>query len=225
MRIRHRIRRGYSLNIMKILYLGDSITDAQRDRSNPDDLGLGYVKYATANIRSALPDSDIRFYNRGISGNRTSQVIERLDSDVLDINPDIVVLLIGVNDVWHHYHSTNARDCIETPDEQFEINMRKILDAIKHCGAKLLMLEPYMLPVEDKLAMLPELDAKIRIERKLAREYADAYISLSGRFSEFLINHEFADISDDGVHPNESGRALLGKMVSDALIPMISEIA
>ncbi len=209
---------------MKILYLGDSITDAGRDKSTPDDLGLGYVKYATENILSALPDANIRFYNRGISGNRTSQVVERLDSDVVAIDPDLVVLLIGVNDVWHHYHETKTRNRIETTDEAFEGNMRKILDAIKGCGAKLIMLEPFMFPLEDKLEMLPELDSKIRIERKLAREYANAYVSLQGRFSEFIINNDISVISNDGVHPNESGRAILGKIVSDVMIPIVSEL-
>ena len=209
---------------MKILYLGDSITDAGRDKSNPDDLGLGYVKYATENILTAFPDSNIRFYNRGISGNRTSQVVERLDSDVVAIDPDLVVLLIGVNDVWHHYHSTSTRDCIETADEAFECNMRKILDAIKGCGAKIIMLEPFMLPLEDKIHMFPELDSKIRIERKLAREYASVYVALHGRFSEFIINNDLSLLSNDGVHPNESGRAILGKIVSDVMLPVMSEI-
>ena len=208
---------------MKILYLGDSVTDSGRDKTNPADLGNGYVKYATENIKNACPDMDISFYNRGISGNRTEDVVVRLDSDVIAIDPDITVLLIGINDVWHHYTSTPTRAAVETPTDRFEANLRKILDAIKSCNSKLVMLEPFALPRENLEIILPELDEKIRIERRLAREYADIYISLHGRFAEMMISADYTALTADGVHPNDGGKRLIGGMVSDAVLQLIQE--
>ena len=81
---------------MKILFQGDSITDANRDYRS-FDLGQGYVHF----IKESLPNTEI--INKGISGNRTLELLERWQADTLDINPDILSILIGVNEVWHHF--------------------------------------------------------------------------------------------------------------------------
>ena len=88
---------------MKILFQGDSVTDAGRDRSDPHDMGNGYPRYASAMIQDSFPDTEFEFFNLGISGNRTEHLVERLEADFMEIQPDIVSILIGVNDVWHHY--------------------------------------------------------------------------------------------------------------------------
>jgi lysophospholipase L1-like esterase len=84
---------------MKVLFQGDSITDAGRDRSNIRDMGPGYPKFASAMITDAFPDIDFEFFNIGISGNRTEHLVARLQKDFLDIQPDLVILMIGVNGV------------------------------------------------------------------------------------------------------------------------------
>ena len=86
---------------MKILFQGDSITDAGRDRSDYHDLGEGYPKYAAEAIVSKYPDEDFEFINLGISGNQTADLVDRLQSDFIDIQPDFVSILIGINDTWH----------------------------------------------------------------------------------------------------------------------------
>ena len=73
---------------MKILFQGDSITDAGRDRRNYRDLGNGYPKYAADFIREQNPDIEFDFIDLGISGNRTSQLFDRVTPDFIDINPD-----------------------------------------------------------------------------------------------------------------------------------------
>ena len=101
---------------MKILFQGDSVTDAGRDRSNPHDMGEGYPRYASAMIQDSYPDTGFEFVNLGISGNRTADLVSRLESDFVDVQPDIVSVMIGINDVWHHYSFTY----IETTDAEFE---------------------------------------------------------------------------------------------------------
>ena len=95
---------------MKILFQGDSITDADRDRSNPHDLGTGYPLYAAKFIKEENPDTEFEFIDLGISGNQTKDLVARLQSDFIDINPDIVSIHIGVNDTWHHAENRDWLD-------------------------------------------------------------------------------------------------------------------
>lgn len=205
---------------MKILFQGDSVTDAGRDRNDYHDLGAGYVKFAAAMIEDAFRDAELEFINLGISANRTSHLVERLQSDFIDIAPDLVILLIGVNDVWHHYDAKN----VQTTAEQFESNLRTVLDGIRQTGAKLVMLEPYMMYGSDKDFMYEELDEKIRIERALAHEYADAYVPLHALFAAETVNKPYTDFSPDGVHPNAEGSAFIAQKAFDAALPILEQM-
>ena len=132
---------------MKILFQGDSITDAGRDKRNYHDMGNGYPKYASEMIAAAFPDADIEFINLGISGNRTDQLFDRMHEDILQINPDIVSILICINDIWHRYSHN-----IATTDAQIEANYRAILERIKsQTDAKIMILSPFLLDDEEKL--------------------------------------------------------------------------
>lgn len=206
---------------MKILFQGDSVTDAGRDRSNPHDMGEGYPKYASAMISDAFPKTEFEFLNLGISGNRTENLVERLQHDFIDVNPDLIIMMIGVNDVWHHYMEGLM---IETTAEQFASNLRRVLTAIREkTKAKLLMIEPFILPVPDKTAMYPELDEKIRIERALAHEFADAYLPLHALFAAATVRVPCDEFSADGVHPNADGACYIGEQVLRAVTPILTE--
>lgn len=200
---------------IKILFQGDSITDAGRPKDNPHDLGPGYPKYAAEGIRARYPDVEFEMINLGISGNQTINLVERLERDFLDIKADIVSILIGVNDTWHHMGDGNF-----VPDDVFEERYRTVLSAVKATGAKILMIEPYVVG-EGVLDFYKDLGKKIIIERKLAREYADAYLPLDGILAAEWVTHSPLDYSNDGVHPNEGGRAFIGKLYVDAVAPLI----
>ena len=86
---------------MKILFQGDSITDAGRNREDYHNLGNGYPKFAAPIIAANHPEIDFEFINLGISGHQTIDLVNRLESDFVDIQPDIISILIGINDVWH----------------------------------------------------------------------------------------------------------------------------
>ena len=81
-----------------ILFQGDSITDADRNRRNTDDLGTGYVMMVAERFFANHPEVNVRFLNRGISGNRIRDLKVRWQKDCLNLKPDIVSILIGVND-------------------------------------------------------------------------------------------------------------------------------
>ncbi len=204
---------------MKILFQGDSVTDAGRDRSDPSDMGNGYPRYASAMIQDSFPDTDFEFVNLGISGNRTEHLVERLESDFIEIQPDIVSILIGVNDVWHHH----AFEYVETTDEQFEENYRKVLEAVKsRTNARVLLIQPFLLETADpaKQALCEELARKQAIIKKLADEYADAYLPLD-EILHHATEEEPAYYAADGVHPTPDGACFIGEAYLGAIAELI----
>jgi lysophospholipase L1-like esterase len=204
---------------MKILFQGDSVTDAGRDRSDPHDMGNGYPRYASAMIQDSFPDTEFEFIDLGISGNRTEHLVERMEADLIEIQPDIVSILIGVNDVWHHY----AFEYVETTDEQFESNYRTLLDAIKsRTNARILMIQPFLLETVDpaKQELCEELARKQAIVKKLADEYADAYLPLD-EVLHSMTEEEPAYYAADGVHPTPDGACCIGEAYLGAIAPLI----
>ena len=204
---------------MKILFQGDSVTDAGRDRSQSADMGEGYPRYASAMIQDSYPDTEFEFVDLGISGNRTEHLVARLESDFIEIQPDIVSIMIGINDVWHHY----AFEFVETTDEQFESNYRTVLDAIKsRTKARILMIQPFLLETVDpaKQVLCEELARKQAIIKRLADEYADAYLPLDEILHQ-EVDAEPADYSRDGVHPTPDGACRIGEAYLGAIAPLI----
>ena len=204
---------------MKIVFQGDSITDAGRDKRNYHNMGNGYPKYAAAMIREKFPNADIEMINQGISGNRTDQLFDRLYPDAIAFEPDVVSILIGINDIWHR-HGANR---IETTDEQVATNYRAILTRLKkQTNAKIIMLSPFLLDNEEKEAWRVELESILPIIRSLADEFADAYIPLDELFAQALKTQpEPKFYSADGVHPNANGAEFIGKHYFEAIAPII----
>ena len=193
---------------MKILFQGDSITDAGRNRDDIHDLGGGYPKYAAAYMKEAFPDVDFEFVDLGISGNQTKDLVDRLESDFIDIQPDIVSIMIGINDVWHH-----AGDRSWIPNEVFEARYRTVLEKIKtQTKAKIMIIEPFRVPVADKEFFREDLDPKIQVIRRLAREYADVFLPTDGLLASAYLGKEPTEFASDGVHPTAMGADFIGKL-------------
>lgn len=205
---------------IKLLFQGDSITDAGRDRNNPHDLGQGYPKYAAAILQENYPDVDFEFIDLGISGDQTKDLVARLQSDFIDVQPDVVSIMIGVNDTWHH-----AADRSWIPNEVFEERYRTVLKAIKEkTNAKIMIIEPFLIPVEDKLFFREDLAPKIEIIRKLAREYADAYLPTDGLLQSAFIGDDPLSYAADGVHPTAKGAAYIGELYDLYISDIIEEL-
>lgn len=184
---------------MKIIFFGDSITDAGRDRENPENLGNGFVLFAANKLRLLYPDRDFKILNKGISGDRTSELLERIDVDVVREKPDLVVLLIGINDVWRRFDSGMI-----TTDKQFRDNYKKLVETIRGTGARLILVEPFLLDVTDKKRFRPYLDAF----NKIIREIASAEIPLVPMDEIFRgLSQDIAPVkfAADGIHPTHRG--------------------
>ena len=190
-----------------VLFQGDSITDTGRTGSADPatSLGEGYP----AKIAEKLADLGIKVINRGISGNRTWDLLDRWDKDCIDIKPDYVSLLIGVNDTWRRYDSGMV-----TTAEEYENNMRTLLDRIKNeTSAKIILLNIFLLDVTpDKAQMRPDLLEKQEVIYRLAKDYDVTFVDLSRIFDDMVASGTaMEEISADGVHPTDFGHAVIAE--------------
>ncbi len=205
---------------IKLLFQGDSITDAGRGMPATAPIGVGYPKYAVEFLSKKYPDVDFEFVNIGISGNKVLDLVQRLQRDFIDVQPDIVSILIGVNDVWH---CAATREWI--PQDVFEERYRTVLKGIKeNTHAKIMIMEPFLIPVEDKLFFREDLDPKIQIIRKLAREYADVYLPTDGLLQSAFIGDDPLSFAADGVHPTPKGAEYIGHLYTDYVSKLIDEL-
>ena len=204
---------------MRILFQGDSITDAGRDYRNYHNMGNGYPKY-TAEIIAARHEG-CEFINFGISGNRTSQLFDRLYTDAIAFEPDVISILIGINDIWHR-HGDNR---ILTSDAQLELNYRSILTRLKNeTNAKIVILAPFYLDAPQNAYLREDLVTVAPIVRRLADEFADVYIPLDDLFAEAMKTQpEPLYYSADGVHPNENGSRFIAQHYADAVEHLLSK--
>jgi lysophospholipase L1-like esterase len=198
-----------------ILFQGDSITDFGRDKSNaaPNNqpaLGTGYAWLAGVELLVDHPASKLSVFNRGISGNKVFQLAERWQADCLDLKPDVLSILIGVNDIWHtltgKYQGTVAI---------YERDYRALLERTKKAlpKVKLVICEPFVLrcgSVTDK--WFPEFDAYRAAAKRVAESFHATFIPFQTMFDEAIKYAPPAHWAADGVHPTSAGASLMAQI-------------
>ncbi|MFA6309163.1 MAG: SGNH/GDSL hydrolase family protein [Clostridia bacterium] len=191
-----------------VLFQGDSITDTNWDRSNDKFIGYGYPTIVSAWYSSLYPENNVRFLNRGISGNRIGDLLKRVQKDFIDIEPSWVSIMIGINDCWHRYSHN-----IPTSAGEFERGYRDLLTKItQNTNAKLVLCEPFLLEVEPEQEKWREdLDPKIDVVRKMSKEFETLLVPLDGIFREAGKKSSKEFWSEDGVHPTSAGHGLIAR--------------
>lgn len=203
----------------KILFIGDSITDVHRNRSDNEDLGSGYPHLLAAYLLNKYPTYELQFLNRGISGDRVIDLKKRWEEDCLNHNPDIVSILVGINDVGFEIDASEP--ITDEALEQFEADYRWMLKSLAHrTDARVILIEPFVLPYpKDRVDWRPHLDPRIQIVRRLANEYHALLIPLDGLLNALGIENGFQTYTgDDGVHPTLTGHAA----IADAWIRFVN---
>lgn len=189
---------------MKIVFFGDSITDASRDRANDASLGNGYVAILYEKLKNLYEDVKFEFLNRGVGGDRVAELAARVDADVVAEKPDIAVVLIGINDVWTREGAAEAFD-----EAAFAAAYEEVLSKIKGCGAKLIVVEPFLFAVPDKKRFRRNFDRMLGIIRSLAEKYADAFVPLDEMFAGVSQSVGISAYSADGIHPTHRASRLI----------------
>ena len=203
-----------------ILFQGDSITDAGRDKKNEvaneqKAFGKGYAWMAASQLLISKPEYKLTIHNRGISGNKVHQLDARWQKDCLDIKPDILSILIGVNDIWH---GLNGR--YDGTVTTYEDDYRKLIQRTKkHLpNVKLVICEPFVLKcgaVNDK--WFPEFDKYRAAAKRIASENKAIFVPFQSMFDEAIKYAEPKHWAGDGVHPSAHGASLMAHFWTQAV--------
>lgn len=192
-----------------ILFQGDSITDATRRTEPGDGLGNGYARMSAEILRERHAGCRATFVNRGISGNRVADLRARWQEDAVDLRPDLVSVLVGVNDTWRRYDGGDP-----TSTEAYERDYRHLLERLRdETDAAVLLVEPFLLPVRaEQWDWREDLDPRIHAVRRLAQEFDAALLAADGLLSQAARGHGGAErIAGDGVHPTPLGHRILAE--------------
>ncbi len=204
----------------RLLFIGDSITDAGRDRNKPEALGKGYVAMIAKNLAQTGFAENYEVINRGISGNQIHDIAERWHADCVSLEPDVVTLLIGINDTWHNVGDEMVF-ATERAAEQFEMHYRHLLASLrKKSDARLILMEPFVFPYpEDRKTWRVDLDPKQEIVKRLAEEFEAEWIGLDAYLNAIGAIDGYETLSNDGVHPTKKGH----RLIADAWLKQFEE--
>jgi len=191
-----------------ILFQGDSITDALRNRDVPSDLGKGYPNLVSAHIGFENP-GEYEFINRGISGNRIVDLYARIKIDLINLKPDIMSILIGVNDVWHEVSRQNG----VAPDK-FKRIYSMLIEEVKEAlpEIKIIILEPFVLEgpaTAENMEKFAEVKEMAKAAKEVAEENNLVFVPLQEKFDEAAKLAPTTYWLDDGVHPSPKGHELI----------------
>ncbi len=201
---------------LTVLFQGDSITDAgrKRDRTEANDygnMGVGYALLASAMLVGNYPGTDLTYYNRGISGNKVYQLDERWQEDALSVDPDVVSILIGVNDFWHMLNG-KYDGTVEVYRNDFRALLNRTREALPE--VKFIICEPFIVrggsAVESE-RWESEFPAYRDAAREIADEFDAAWVPFQQVFDEALEAAPAEHWSHDGVHPSLAGSYIMAE--------------
>ncbi len=190
------------------LFEGDSVTDCGRNRQTTD-LGHGYVHLLQEEL------TEIKMINRGISGHRLIDLSQRILIEIRDTKPDLLIILIGINDIWHC-------DTYDKPSDAatFRRDYQFMLDSIHQVNPKLpiILIEPFAFPiVHVKPNWIPHVKKYQEILEELSIQYDVDYVPMQTYLTRELDHYQMNDILHDGIHPSALGHTL----IKDYLLPML----
>ncbi|MBQ7352665.1 MAG: SGNH/GDSL hydrolase family protein [Clostridia bacterium] len=209
---------------MKILFQGDSITDGNRYKDiesrwdKNHQIGHSFAYIVTGLISMQYPKRQFEFVNRGVSGNRTNELLSRWNEDTIEENPDVLIMLVGVNDAFCNYEGREY----DEKAELYEKNYRELLKMAKDKNPelKVIMLEPFAnveianpsenISREFRQEKLNNIQAKVR---KIAKDFGAIFIPLQDKFNKIMDTPYPKYWLWDGVHPTEAGHAALARDV------------
>ena len=196
-----------------ILFQGDSITDAGRNKeemaaNNTKALGSGYAFMAASQMLYKYADKELSIYNKGISGNKVYQLAERWDADCLELKPDVLSILIGVNDYWH-MRNGNYNGTVEIYRNDYHALIERTRS--KFPNIKLIIGEPFAVTglkaVDD--TWFPALTAYQQAAKEIATQFNASFIPYQKIFNDAQKKAPGIYWTYDGVHPSIAGAQLM----------------
>ena len=197
-----------------IVFIGDSISDYDRKRPVGEGLFNGWGTSYVANVGALLgcmyPEMRIRVKNVGISGNQVRDLDRRWQTDVLDLKPDWVSVLIGINDVWRQFDSPLQTE-EHVPLDEFEQTYEKlILQTLPHVRGMILM-TPFFMEPSRQDAMRARMDEYGAVVKKLAEKHGLVFVDLQSAWDRLFEHMHPCNIAWDRIHPNQTGHMYIAK--------------
>jgi len=197
-----------------LLMIGDSITDCGRSRpvGAGEGLGSGYVNFIHAILTAKFPKDQIKVLNAGISGDTVRHLKARWQTDVLDLSPDYLSIMIGVNDVWRKFDSPDNPGLAVGPEE-YESTYRELIAQTKDKVKKIILLTPFLAETNKNEPMLALLLQYIEIVKKIAAGNNLLIVDMQSEFDKYILSYgiEPKILAGDRVHPSQAGSMIIAK--------------
>ena len=205
---------GHNLSMLHqkdiVLFQGDSITDAGRQRSDSSSMGEGYAGMLAAQIGKLYPERQLKFLNRGVGGDRVTDLAKRWHADTLDLKPNFLSILVGINDALV---TIGGRQSIETFEQVYD---KLLADTLKTLpNVRIVLGEPFLLPVSKDAstyaAEMAELKKRQAVVERLATKYGLPLVRYQKAFDEACRTAPPERWAGDGVHPTSAGYGLMAE--------------
>lgn len=201
----------------RVVFAGDSVTEDGRSFPVGEgltvEIGQGFVRLVENFISYDYPELNVRCTNMGISGNNSRDLLARWDSDINALDPNWVVILIGINDVWWQFHSPQCPEIAVLPEE-FERNVNAMLDKTT---ARAILMTPYFMESNRSDPMRVRMDEYGAIIKKIATERNLPCVDLQAAFDEVLKYRHPMSITWDRIHPGKFGSMVIAKALMKEL--------
>jgi lysophospholipase L1-like esterase len=204
----------------KLVMIGDSITDCGRTQPVGEGLfeahGKGYVAYVAGLLGAIYPERHIRVVNMGTSGNTVRDLKARWQTDVLNLKPDWLSIMIGVNDVWRQFDLPTFSE-IHVPLDEYEATLDELVSISKPTVKGLVLMTPHFIEPNPSDEMRATMDRYGAVVRKLATKHNTLFVDTQAAFNKVLQHCYPASLAWDRVHPNVTGHIVLARAFLDAV--------
>lgn len=200
------------------LFQGDSVTDANRDRDNDNDLGLGYPKIVAEKLTELYPD-EFSFINRGVSGDTSACIYARMGTDIINIKPDYMSILVGFNDFSHLINNDDG-----IPSHRYEQLLCMLIEDVTKAfpNIKIIILEPYALKgistAEKWSELYPGVQKNAVIAKSVAQKYGLSFVPLQSVFDSLCLLKPSDYWLIDGIHPTHHGHEIIAEQLIKEII-------
>ena len=204
----------------KLVMIGDSITDCGRKlpigEGSTGAEGFGYVCFVSALLKNFYKDNDNRVINMGISGDRVRELKDRWDRDVLELKPDYLSIMIGINDIWRQFeHPLRVEDHVYI--DEYRNTLEELIEKTLPSLKKLILITPFFIESNKNDLMRIEVDKYGQVVKELANKYDAIFVDTQKAFDELLENNYSAVFALDRVHPNPTGHMAIARAFLNAI--------
>jgi lysophospholipase L1-like esterase len=197
----------------KFVFIGDSITDCGRG-GEPEGIGSGYVRLVRDYLRAKDPGHAPEVVNRGVSGNKVTNLRDRWSKDVIDLSPNVLSIMIGINDVWHGLNPGGSGVDIDTYRRTYAQLISQTKE--KHPACEIVLCEPTVISPPAHEKGNESLKPYVAAVRELAVELKLLLVPLHEVFLDAAKARPDIDWHSDGVHPTSSGHMLIARQWLEA---------